>query len=186
MGIHADDYMEFTSYTHHPFYEELSLKLPDNWYGNSYYNLPLDQFLEIVDTALNNGYTLAWDGDVSEKSYHRNRGIAILPEKEWDDRTSKEKSEICKAPEPELEVTQEVRQEHYDNYTTNDDHLMHVTGVAKDQNGTKYYIIKNSGGTLERGNKGFVYISEPYFRSKTISVMVHKDAVPAELLTKLK
>ena len=186
MGIQPDDYVEFTSYTHEPYYEKFSLKLPDNWYGNSYYNVPLEEFLSVVDTAIDSGYTLGWDGDVSEKSCHRKRGIAILPKLDWDDRTDKEKADICLKPEPELDVTQAVRQEHYDNYSTNDDHLMHVTGVAKDQNGTKYYIIKNSAGLLERGNKGYVYMSEPYFRSKTISVLVHKDAVPSELAAKLK
>lgn len=186
MGIRPDDYVEFTSYSHHPYYQKFSLKLPDNWYGNSYYNVPLDEFMSVVDTAIDNGYTLGWDGDVSESSYHRERGIATLPKRDWDQRTKKEKSDICLAPEPEMVVTQEVRQEHYDNYTTNDDHLMHVTGIAKDQNGTKYYIIKNSAGTKDRGNEGFVYASESYFRSKTISVLVHKDAVPETLAAKLK
>jgi bleomycin hydrolase len=186
MGVQPDDYVEFTSYTHHPYYQKFSLKVPDNWYGNSYYNVPLDEFISVVDTAIDSGYTLGWDGDVSEDSYHRKRGIATLPKREWDERSKKEKADICLAPEPELDVTQTVRQEHYDNYTTNDDHLMHVTGVAKDQNGKKFYIVKNSGGTLDRGNKGFMYMSEPYFRSKTLSVMVHRDAVPADLSAKLK
>ena len=177
MGVQPDDYRSFTSYTHHPFYQEFVLKIPDNWYGNSYYNVPLDEFVSIVDTAIDKGYTVVWDGDVSEHSYSSRKGVAILPQKDWADRTKKEKAEICLTPEPEMKVTQALRQEHYDNYSTNDDHLMHITGIARDQNGTKYYIVKNSGGTLERGNKGFVYMSEPYFRSKTISVMVHKDAV---------
>ncbi len=185
MGIRPDDYVEFTSYTHHPYYEKFRLEVPDNWYGNSYFNIPLDEFMSVVDSALKKGYTLAWDGDVSENSYHRKRGIAILPEKPWEERTSEEKANVCLAPEPEQEVTQAVRQEHYDNYTTNDDHLMHLTGLAEDQNGRKFYIIKNSAGTLERGNEGFVYISEPYFRSKTVSIMVHKDAVPQGVAAKL-
>ncbi len=185
MGLRADDYLEFTSYTHHPFYQKFSLELPDNWSMNTYHNVPLEDFIDVVDSAINQGYTLGWDGDVSEHSLHRSRGIATLPQKEWDDRTAKEKADICLAPEPEIVVTQKVRQEQFDNYTTNDDHLMHITGIAKDQNGTKFYIIKNSSGTFERGNDGYIFMSEPYFRAKTISVMVHKDAVPADLASRL-
>ena len=186
MGLRADDYVEFTSYTHHPFYQKFSLELPDNWSMNTYYNVPLEDFLSVVDSAIEQGYTLGWDGDVSEHSLHRTRGIAILPKKDWDERTSKEKADICLAPEPERNVTQEVRQEQFDNYTTNDDHLMHITGIARDQNGTKFYIIKNSSGTFERGNEGYIYMSEPYFRAKTISVLVHRDAVPRALSSKLQ
>lgn len=186
LGLQADDYVQLTSYTHHPFYQKFCLELPDNWYRNDdYYNLPLEEFMSVVDSALDHGYTLCWDGDVSEHSFSRDRGIAILPKKDWDDRSKKEKADICLAPEPEMEVTQALRQEHFDNYSSGDDHLMHVTGVARDQNGTKYYIVKNSWGTFDRPNDGFVYMSEAYFRSKTMSVMVHKDALPAELAAKL-
>ena len=186
LGIRPDDYMEFTSYTYHPFYEKFSLKVPDNWAHNTYYNLPLDEFMQVADNALESGFTVAWDGDVSEKSFHRDREIAILPKKDWEDRTKEEQKDICKAPEPELKVTQEVRQQHYDNYTSGDDHLMHATGLAEDQNGTRFYIVKNSWGTKEKKNQGSIYMSEPYFRSKAVSIMVHKDAVPAEILAKLR
>lgn len=185
LGMRPQDYLEFTSYTHHPFYREFILKVPDNWALNRYHNLPLDELMKVVDTALEKGFTLAWDGDVSEHSFHRDREIAILPKKDWDDRTKEEKADICKNPEPELQVTQKVRQEHYDNYTSGDDHLMHVTGTAVDQNGTKYYIVKNSWGTLEKGNKGSIYMSESYFRSKVVSILVHKDAVPQAIAAKL-
>ena len=185
MGLRAEDYVEFTSYTHHPYYQKFSLELPDNWSANTHYNVPLEEFISVVDSAIDQGYTLGWDGDVSEHSLHRSRGIAILPKKEWDERTAKEKADICLAPEPELEVTQEVRQEQFDNYTTNDDHLMHITGVARDQNGAKFYIIKNSSGTFERGNEGYIFMSESYFRAKTISVMVHREAVPENVLASL-
>lgn len=186
MGIRAEDYLEFTSYSHHPYYQNVTLKLPDNWHGNTYYNVPLKEFLQVVDSALDKGYTLGWDGDVTEHSYHRERGIATLPVKAWDDRTKKEKEEICLKPEAELLVTQAVRQEHFDNYSTEDDHLMHITGKAQDQNGTDYYLVKNSAGTLERAHEGYVYMSEAYFRSKTISILVHKDAVPQEIAAKLQ
>ena len=142
--------------------------------------------MAVVDNAIEKGFTLGWDGDASENSFHRDREVAILPKKDWEDRTKKEKADICLAPEPELLVTQGLRQEHYDNYTSGDDHLMHVTGKAADQNGTTYYIVKNSWGTIEKGNQGSIFMSEPYFRSKAISVLVHKDAVPPEIRTKLK
>jgi bleomycin hydrolase len=185
LGINPRNYVEFTSFKHHPFYRHFSLELPDNCFLNKYYNIPLDEFMTVVDFAIGKGYTLGWDGDVSENTFHRKRGIAILPQKAWDDRTKEEQDNICISPEPEISVTQQIRQEQFDNYTTKDDHLMHVTGIAEDKNGVKYYIIKNSWGTLDKDKDGYVYMSESFFRAKTISVMVHREAVPKGLAAKL-
>ena len=185
LGFQPDDYVEFTSYLHHPFYQQVNLEVPDNWAGNRYWNVPLDQLMEIMMGALQQGYTVAWDGDVSEKSFKHKLGVAILPQRDWDDRTSDEQDKICQQPEPEMEVTQQLRQQQFDNYLSTDDHLMHLTGTARDQNGTLYFVVKNSWGTLDSEYGGFVHLSDAYVRAKTISIMVHRDVVPRHLAARL-
>ncbi len=185
-GFKSDDYVELTSYTHHPFYSRFALEIPDNWARNQAYNLPLDEMMAVLDHALNKGYTVAWDGDTSEKSFLHKKGVALLPLKDWDDRTKEERKKIGDAPETEKKVSQELRQQYFDNYTSQDDHLMHITGRARDQNGTKYYITKNSWGEKENPFNGFLHMSESYARAKTVSILVHKDAVPQRIAKKLK
>ncbi|MCH8875041.1 aminopeptidase, partial [candidate division KSB1 bacterium] len=158
LGFNPDDYIELTSYRHHPFYTTFSLEVPDNWSLNKYLNVPLDEFMSVLDHALQNGYSLAWDGDISENSFSQKKGLAILPVKEWEDRTKEEQDKICEVPEPEKEVTQELRQESFDNFTSTDDHLMHITGTAYDQRGTKYYKAKNSWGQKDSKYEGFIYL----------------------------
>lgn len=169
LGLDMDDYVEITSFSHHPFYRQIPVEIPDNWEHELYFNVPLDEFMVIADHALNNGYTIAWDGDLS-RDFSQENGIAVVP-----------------SPDPsadEVNVTQEIRQEWYQTFTTVDDHLMHVTGIAEDQYGVKYYITKNSWG--ETGKyKGFVYMSESYFRAKCIGYMVHKEAIPKDIRKKL-
>ena len=186
IGINPDDYLELSSFTHHPFYAQFMLEVPDNWSAGQCYNLPLDDLMAVIDNAIDNGYSIAWDGDTSEKGFNAKEGVAILPLKEWDDRTKAEKDTLCKAPEPEKVVTQEYRQETFDNYKSTDDHLMHIIGITKDQNDTRYYITKNSWGTKEKGNGGFINMSESYVRAKTISILVHRDAVPKRIGKKLR
>lgn len=186
LGLNPNDYIELTSYTHHPFYTKFSLEVPDNWSLNKYLNLPIDEFMAVIDNAIENGYSLVWDGDITEQTFSQKKGVAILPRKEWDERTQEERSQIFNMPEKEKEVTQEVRQEAFDDYTSTDDHLMHIVGTAHDQIGTKYYKAKNSWGTNDSTYGGFVFLSESYVRAKTISVMVCKEAMPFELLQKLR
>ncbi len=174
LGFDPDSYIELTSYSHHPFYSNFSLEVPDNWSLNKYLNVPLDEFMSVIDRALQNGYSLAWDGDISENSFSQKKGVAILPVKEWEDRTKAERDAICEVTEAEKEVTEELRQESFDNFTSEDEHLMHITGTAYDQNGTKYYKAKNSWGQKESKYRGFIYLSESYVRAKTISVMVQQ------------
>ena len=177
MGINPGEYISFTSYTHHPFYEDFVLEIPDNYSNGSFFNVPIEEMQSIVENAIDQGYSIAWDGDVSEKGFSSSEGIAILPE-------NPKREDLFDIPGKELQVSQELRQETFENYSTTDDHLMHLTGVAKDQNGTKYYLIKNSWG--ERGDfKGYLYMSEAYFKLKTVAVMVHKDAIPEKLKSKL-
>ncbi len=185
LAFQPDDYVEFTSYLHHPFYKQVNLELPDNWAGNRFWNVPLEDLMSIIRSAVEQGYTVAWDGDVSEKSFSQKKGVAILPAKPWHERTSDERDDICKEPETELEVGQQTRQQHFDNYSSTDDHLMHLVGTARDQNNTLYFVVKNSWGTLDTEHNGFVYLSESYVRSKTISVLVHKDAVPSQVAERI-
>ncbi|MEM6700656.1 MAG: C1 family peptidase [Bacteroidota bacterium] len=177
MAINPDNYVNLTSYTHHPFYEKFVLEIPDNYSNGSYYNLPIDELQSVANNALKNGYTLAWDGDVSEKGFSARQGIAVLPKDE-------NRSDLFLTPSEEIKVTQSLRQSTFESYATTDDHLMHIIGTAKDQNGTTYYLTKNSWGELSP-YKGFLYLSDAYFRLKTVSILVHKDAIPKEIASKL-
>ncbi|MCB0590907.1 MAG: aminopeptidase [Saprospiraceae bacterium] len=177
LGINPDDYVTLTSFSHHPFYETFVLEIPDNYSNGLYYNLPLDELQAIVDYALTKGYTVAWDGDVGEKGFSAGKGLAIMP-------ANPNADGIFDAPVEEMKVNQETRQRAFESYATTDDHLMHLTGLATDQNGTKYYLTKNSWGEVS-SYKGFLYMSDAYFRMKTVGIMVHKDAIPKDIAAKL-
>jgi len=173
LGINPDDYIEFSSYTHHPFYEKFALEVVDNWAHNTMYNVPLDELMEIMENAIMEGYTISWAADISDLKM--NEGVAIVPA----DKSQKY------GPGPELEITQKIRQNHFDNWTLTDDHCMHLCGIAKDQTGKKYFMEKNSWGI--RGEyKGFSYMSEEFMKLRTMSIMVHKDAVPREIARKIR
>jgi len=177
LGINTKDYVEITSYTHHPFYTKFDLEVPDNWTDGEYYNVPLNDLVAIMDNALEKGYTIDWDGDVGKENFLRKEGYAIVPLNE-DDTTKT-------GPEQEKDITQEVRQKAYDDYTTTDDHLMHITGLAKDQSGTIFYYTKNSWGTKDKKYEGYWYMSQPFVKLRTVAIMVHKDAIPKEIRNKL-
>ena len=198
LGINPDDYVSLTSYTHHPFYSEFAIEVQDNWRWATSYNLPIDELMQVFENAINTGYTIAWGADVSEKGFTRN-GIGIIPDIESMERsgsdqdrwlglsTSEKDAEIKKMMEKpckELEITQEMRQEAYDNYETTDDHGMQIYGIAKDQTGKKFYMIKNSWGT-DNKYKGTWYISENFVKYKTMNIVVHKDALPQAIKDKL-
>lgn len=199
LGLNMDDYVEIGSYTHHPFYEKFILEVPDNWMFDKIYNVPLEEMMEVIDHALENGYTVAWGSDVSEKGFSWKNGVAIVPEADLEDMTgtererwealsTKEKQEMLykfDKPGKEKKITQEMRQEAFNNYTSTDDHGMHITGIAKDQEGNEYYIVKNSWGTTGNDYEGYFYASKPFVAYKTIDVMVHKDAVPDNIKGKL-
>lgn len=176
-GINPDDYVNITSFNHHPFNEHFILEIPDNFSNGIYFNIKLNEMMDVVNSALEKGYTLAWDGDVSEKGFSQKSGIAILP-------VDEKRDSLFTKPGKEMDVTQHNRQENFMNYKTADDHLMQVVGRAKDKNGNVYYIIKNSWGEVGP-YKGFLYMSEAYFRMKTISITLHKDAVPAGIRRKM-
>ncbi len=180
MGIDPDNYVELTSFTHHPYYEQFVLEVPDNWADALYYNLPLDELMEVMNHALINGYTIAWDGDVSERGFSHRDALAVLPATPWAEMSDQERSNLFKFPHEEQIVTPELRQQHFDNFSTTDDHLMHITGMATDQNDTLYYLTKNSYGADGNDMGGYLYMSAPYVQKKTIGIMVHKDAIPAD------
>ena len=171
MLINADDYVELTSYSHHPWYSKFNLEIPDNWSFDLYYNLPVDELMEVMNSALKNGYTICWDGDVSEKHFSHGHGTATAPD---DNDPGKEK-----------EITQKMRQEAFMSWQATDDHLMHITGIAKDSNNTVFYKTKNSWGDKSNSYGGFLYMSESYVRLNTIAFMVHKDAIPKHIAEKI-
>jgi bleomycin hydrolase len=165
LKINPDDYLEICSFTHHPFYTPFILESRFNWDMQPYQNVPIAEFMEIIDNAIENGFTVAWDGDVSESTFNFWTGKATIPEFEG-------------------KVTQQLRQNTFDNHTTSVDHLMHITGIAKNQLGQKYYITKNSWGTNNPFN-GYMYMSESYVKLKTIAIVVHKDAIPLPIAKKM-
>lgn len=186
LGINLDDYVALSSYTHHPFYKPFILEVSDNWSNGQFYNVPIDELMQIAGNAVDKGYSVVWASDVSEKTFSAKEGMAVWPETAWDDMSQDEKSSVFKAPVKEKWVSQEERQRGFDELTTTDDHGMHITGTATDQNGTRYFIVKNSWGTsVNKDMGGYLYVSQPYFRCKTMSILVHKDAIPTPIRQKL-
>lgn len=198
-GFNADDYIELTSYSVYPFYQPYALEVPDNYDMKPYYNIPVDDLINIALNALKNGYSVCWDGDVSDKGFSHNKGVAIIPDAEttdltgsekakWEKLTEKEKIKSAysfEKPVPEKHIGQAERDIAFDNQKTTDDHLMHLTGIVTDQKGTKYFITKNSWGTESNEFGGYLNMSETYFRLNTIAIMVHKSAIPGHIAKKL-
>jgi bleomycin hydrolase len=199
LGLNMDDYLEITSYTDHPYYEEYAVEIPDNWLWAKSMNVPLDEMMEIIDNALENGYTVAWGADVSDRGFNWKKGIAIIPDENptdlsgtdlarWEALSKNEqKKELYSFDSivQEVTVTEQMRQQYYDNYKVTDDHGMLIVGIAKDQKGNKYYKVKNSWGTDQK-YKGYFYASVPYVRLQTIGIAVNKKAIPKKILKKFK
>ena len=195
-GLNMNDYISLTSYSHHPFYEAFAIEIQDNWRGAKSYNLPIDELMQVMRNAVNTGYTIAWGSDVSEEGFTRN-GIAVMPDvKKGAELTGSDmahwlglskadrRAELTSRPLPEITVTQQMRQEAYDNWETTDDHGMLIYGLAKDQNGKQYFMVKNSWGQAGK-YKGFWYASEAFVAYKTMNIVVHKNAIPKDILKKL-
>jgi bleomycin hydrolase len=197
LGLNMDDYISLTSYTHHPFYSSFMLEVPDNWAMQQCHNIPLDEFMNLMENAINNGYSFAWGADVSEKGFSFRDGLAIVPadestiklrgrdNKHFSDAGAEKIANCFDEPVEEKVITQQMRQIGYDNQTTTDDHGMHITGLVKDQKGSKYFIVKNSWGDDRNDCDGYFYASFPYMRYKTMNIMIHKDAISKDLKKKL-
>jgi len=184
LGINPDDYVLLTSFTHHPFYKQCVLELPDNWAAGSFYNLPLDELMQVIDNSVTNGYSIGWASDMSDKGFSMKQGVAIIPEKNWSEMTEDEVSKAFNGPHPEKVITQEMRQKEFDNYTTTDDHGMHIIGLATDQAGNTFYKVKNSWGVMGKYD-GFIFVSRPFIMLRTTNIMVNKNAIPATIAKKL-
>ena len=199
LGFNPDDYISITSFTHHPYYTQFALEIPDNWLWGTSFNVPIDEMMSVIDHAIMEGYTVLWASDVSEQGFGRN-GIAMYPttdpremigsdQARWLEMSATERSNAfrnLKAPVAEIkEVTQEMRQEAYDNKQTTDDHGMQIYGIAKDQNGTKYYMVKNSWGDDAGNYKGLWYVTEKFVQYKTMDIQVHKNSIPRDIKKKL-
>ena len=197
IGLNMDDYVSLTSFTNHSLYSKCQLAIPDNYNWGDSYNVNLNDLMTTVEFALSKGYTLAWGADVSEKGFSFKNGIALVPEdpnsiqvvgkdnKNFSDAGADKNANAFLSPVKELAITEEIRQKGYDQKTTTDDHGMHIVGLYTDQNGSKYVLVKNSWGTSNYP-KGYLYVSEQYFRYKTINIYLHKDGVPKNIQTKLK
>ena len=197
LGINTDDYINITSYTHHPFYEKFILEIPDNWAWGTAYNLPIDEMMQVLDNAINNDFTVCWVLMLA-KRIQMDKRFTVIPEEDrpdldglerdkWEKLSAREKESLLYAldkPVPEKTITQEMRQEAFDNYLTTDDHGMLICGMGTDQNGTKYYYVKNSWAASNEYD-GYFYASESFVKYKTMNIVVHKDAIPKDLKKKM-
>ena len=198
LGLNFDDYIEIGSFTHHPFYQPFMLEVQDNWLHANIYNVKLDELIAIMDKAIMDGYTIGWGSDVSEKGFSWKNGVAIVPTKtrktlavqkkeKWEKLTPAEKAAATYSFDgsaKEKTITQEMRQEGFDDFTTTDDHGMHIVGIYKDANGNKFYKVKNSWGDSGKYN-GYFYASEAFVRYKTIDIQINKNALSPEMKSKL-
>ena len=184
LGINFDDYITVSSFNDHPYYKESVLEVPDNWAPCTYYNLPLNEMIDVIDNALMNGYSVAWAADMKGKGFNQKRGVAIVPQEDWDEISNDELDDMFRTPHPQKNVTQEIRQNEFDDYTITGDHGMHIIGIAEDQNGNVYYKVKNSWGTTGK-YLGYVFVSREYVKLKTTNFLINKNALPLPIAQKM-
>jgi bleomycin hydrolase len=199
LGFNPEDYVEFTSYMIYPWYQAVDLQIPDNWAHRYYYNLPIEDIMSIINFAFEKGFSVNWDGDVGDNGFSHTEGLALVPEDDPAKMTEENRGKFLKLneearnafiyrydkPIQEKIITEELRQKEFDKFIATDDHLMHLVGVAKDQNGVVYYLTKNSWGSTSNELGGNLLMSENYVKLKTIAIMVHKNAIPPAILKKL-
>lgn len=184
LGINFDDYITVSSFNDHPYYKESVLEVPDNWAPCTYYNLPLNEMINVIDNALMNGYSVAWAADMKGKGFNQKRGVAIVPQEDWDEISNEELDDMFRKPHPQKNVTQEIRQNEFDDYSITGDHGMHIIGIAEDQNGNVYYKVKNSWGPTGK-YQGYVFVSREYVKLKTTNFLINKNALPRPIAQKM-
>ncbi|MCC6186461.1 MAG: aminopeptidase [Chitinophagaceae bacterium] len=184
VGINPENYVELSSFNDKPYYKKTILMVPDNWSLDQVYNVKMNDLTNIIDNALSKGYTVSWATDVSEKTFSWKNGVAYIAEKDYDDMSDTEKKEIFNGPKPEPIITAAMRQQAFDNYSTTDDHGMHIVGTATDQNGREYYVVKNSWGTTN-DYKGYLHVTKTYVQYKTTALLLHKKGIPTDIRYKL-
>lgn len=184
VGINPADYVELSSFTTSPYYEKAVLMVPDNWSFDQVYNVPMTDITTIIDNALKKGFTVAWATDVSEKGFSWKNGVAYVPAKDFESMSNDEKKAMFNGPKPEKEITVEMRQAAFDDYETTDDHGMQITGIAKDQTGKEYYIVKNSWGATN-DYKGYLYVTKNFVQYKTTAFLLNKNGIPSDLRKKM-
>lgn len=185
VGINPDNYIELSSFKEYPLYEKFILPIPDNWSLGQVHNVTVNELTDVIDHALNNGYTVNWATDVSEKYFSWKNGVAFVPQKDFEDMTKEEKDNLFNGPQQERVITADARQAAFNNYSTTDDHGMHIVGIAKDQTGKEYYIVKNSWGE-SNDYKGYLYVTKAYVQYKSTAILLNKAGVPKEIMKKLK
>lgn len=184
VGINPADYVELSSFTTSPYYQKAVLMVPDNWSLDQVYNVPMDDITTIIDNALKKGFSVAWATDVSEKGFSWKNGVAYVPANDFESMNAEEKTTMFNGPKPEKEITVELRQAAFDNYETTDDHGMQITGIAKDQSGKEYYIVKNSWGATN-DYKGYLYVTKNFVKYKTTAFLLNKNGIPSDLRKKM-
>lgn len=184
IGLNADDYVNISSFMEYPYYEKFVLMIPDNWSFEQMYNVRMTDLTDIIDNALKNGYTVGWATDVSEKGFSWKNGVAFIPEKPFEKMTEEERKTMFDGPKAEMKITEEMRQQAFDNFSTTDDHGMHIVGLAKDQNGKEYYLVKNSWGE-SNDYKGYLYVTKTYVQFKTTAILLNKNGLPKDIRKKL-
>ena len=185
VGLQDEKYIEMLSVEHKPKYQNTLMAVPDNWSYDYAFNVNMEDIIRTIDYALSKGYTVAWAADVSEKYFSWKNGLAVVPEKDYNDLSAQEQKDYFHVYWNEKTITPEMRQKAFDNYETTDDHAMHIVGLAKDQNGREYYIVKNSWGT-NNDNQGYLYVSKNYVRYKTMAIMLNLKGTPKDLVKKYK
>lgn len=177
LHFNAQDYVYLTSFTHHPFYKSFVLEVPDNFSNGEYYNVPLNELMSVVEGAIQNGYSVMWDADVSNTDFRRKDGYAMATKED-------NKNKAIDPDQSEVEYNQEIRQKLFENLMTEDDHLMHIVGLEKSKKGKKFFLVKNSWGEVGPF-KGYYHVSQAYFAINTITIIMPKAALPKSLLTKI-
>ncbi|MDR1876978.1 MAG: aminopeptidase [Flavobacteriaceae bacterium] len=184
IDLNPEDYVELTSYKDYPYYTQFFLPLPDNWSGDWAYNVTMTDLTDIIDNALKEGYTLGWATDVSEPYFSWKNGIAYVPDIDIYNITAEQKADLFTSPKPDKKITEQMRQDAINNKTTTDDHGMHIVGLAKDQTGKEYYIVKNSWGATN-DFQGYLYVTKPYVQLKSTAIFVNKNGIPKDTRKKL-